>query len=220
MILRIFSCKYCPQRKALTAMGIMGNRYQIGIGIITDRMNTRYLTTTDMIHTQQLLVCRVFSPCLFTVDTLDYLFGQGNGSTTGMIQFMHMMGLFHLYVILRELVHDLCQITVHSREDGHTDGEVRGPEERLAVGTGLTHLITMLLHPSCRAGDDLDTFGPSLQVIAISSLRSSKLDGYVSRSKSRRIKVLLIINIDNTHDFMTTVKGDLLNHFTHLPVAD
>ena len=133
---------------------------------------------------------------------------------------MHMMGLFHFYVILRELVHDLCQITVHRREDGHTNGEVRSPEECLAVSTSLAHLITMLLHPPSRAGDDLDTFSPSLQVIAISCLRSSKLDGYVSRSKSRRIKVLLIINIDNTHDFMTTVKGDLLNHFTHLSVAD
>ena len=98
------------------------------------------------------------------------------------------MRLLHLHVILRELVHDLCQITVHGREDGHTDREVRSPEERLTIGTGLTNLVAMFLHPASR--------------------------------KCRTVKILLIVNIDDTHNLMTTVAGNLLYHLTHFSVTD
>ena len=133
---------------------------------------------------------------------------------------MHMVRLFHLHVVLWELVHDLSQIAVHSREDGHTDGEVRGPEECLALTAGLAHLVAVLRHPTRRAAHYLHTFCPGFQIVAVGRLRGGKLNGHIGRCKLRALKVLLIINVYDTHDFMTTVDGNLLNHLTHLSVAD
>ena len=183
-------------------------------------MDARYLTTADMIHTQILLVSGILLPSLLAVDILHNLLSQRDSRTTGMVEFMHMMRLLHLHVILRELVHDLCQITVHGREDGHTDREVRSPEERLTIGTGLTNLVAMFLHPASRATHHLDAFRPGLQVVTISRLRRSELNCHISRRKCRTVKILLIVNIDDTHNLMTTVAGNLLYHLTHFSVTD
>ena len=68
-----------------------------------------------------------------------------------MVELMHVVCLFHLYVILGELVHNLCQIFVDCREDGYTDTEVRSPKERLSIlSTSLAHLVAMLCHPTGR----------------------------------------------------------------------
>ena len=68
MVLRVLCCQHSTQGKALTTVGIVGDRDQIGIGVIADGMDARHLTTTDMIHTKVFLICCIFLPGLFTVD--------------------------------------------------------------------------------------------------------------------------------------------------------
>ena len=138
-----------------------------------------------------------------------------------MIELVHMMRLFHLYIILRELVHNLGQITVHCREDGHTDREVRSPEECLPLfGTSLAHFITMILQPARRATHHLHALGPGFQIVTISHLRGCELNGYISRRKRWTVEVLLIVNIDDTYNLMSTVTGNLLYHLAHLSITD
>ena len=105
-------------------MGVMSYRDDISIRVITDGMNARHLTTTDMIHTQQFRVCRILCPGFLAVDILHNLLGQRDSRTTGMVELMHMMRLLHLYIVLWELIHDFSQVTVDGREDSHADREV------------------------------------------------------------------------------------------------
>ena len=201
-------------------MGIMRDGNQVGIRIITDGMNTWHLTTADMVNTQQLRVGGVFCPCLLTVYLLYNLFCQRNCRSTGMVELMHMMRLLHLHIILWELVHDLCQITVYCRENSHTDTEVRSPEQGLtSFRTHLTDILSMFLHPSCRTTHHLHVVLEGTLVVSVGCLRGSKLNGDICRSKSGRIKVLLIVYVNNTHNFMTTVKGNLFYHLTHLAIT-
>ena len=73
MILGILCCQYGAEGKALAAMCIVGNRNQVGIRVIADSVDAWHLTTTDMVYTQELLVCRIFLPVLLAVDVLHNL---------------------------------------------------------------------------------------------------------------------------------------------------
>jgi len=59
-----------------------------------------------------------------------------------------------------------------------------------------------------------------LEVVAVSCLRSSELYCDISTLKGIAVEVLLIVNVNNTHNLMTTAEGYLLYHLTHLAVAD
>ena len=130
-------------------MGVMGNGNQIGIRVIADGVNTGHLTTTDVIHTQQFGIGGFLCPSFLSVQIGYNLLCQRDSRTTGMVQFMHMVGFLQFYIILGELVHDLGQIAVYSREDSHTNREVAGPEQGLStLLTSLTHFLTVLFHPT------------------------------------------------------------------------
>ena len=62
--------------------------------------------------------------------------------------------------------------------------------------------------------------GVANRVVTISHLWGRELNGHISRCKCRTVKVLLVVNINDTHNLMTTVTGNLLNHLAHLAVAD
>ena len=220
MLLRVLRSQHSAEGKALTAMGIVGDRDQISLRVIADGVDARHLTTTDMIDAQELLVRRILLPRLLTVDILHDFIGQRDGRATGMVEFVHMVRLLHLHIVLRELIHDLRQITVHGREDGHADAEVRGPEERLTLAAGLAHLVAVLLHPTRRTTHHLHALRPGFQVVAIGRLRSRELDGHIGRSKGLRIEVLLVVDVNDTHYLMATVQRDLFDHLAHLAVAD
>ena len=70
MILGIFSSQYRSEGKALAAVSIVSNGDQIGIRVITDGVDARHFTTTDMIYSKIFLVCRILLPSLFAVDVL------------------------------------------------------------------------------------------------------------------------------------------------------
>ena len=77
----------------------------------------------------------------------------------------------------------------------------------------------MLLHPTSRTTDHLHTLGPGFQVVAIGCLRSCKLNGHIGRCELWRVEVLLVVDVDDTHNLMAAVTGNLLNHLAHLSVA-
>ena len=138
-----------------------------------------------------------------------------------MVELMYVMGFFHLDVVLRELVHNLRQILADSTEDGYTNGEVRCPEQRLPFfRTHALHVVTMFLHPSCTTAYHLHVVLKGTKIIAICSLRSRKLYRYISTLEGLAVEVILIVDVDNTHNFMTTAQGYLLYHLTHFAVAD
>ena len=124
MLLCVLRCQHGSEGKALAGVGIVSDGNQIGIRIITDGMDARHLTSADMIHTEILLVCRILFPSLLTINAFHNFIGQCDGCARGMVELVHMVCLLHLHIILRELIHDFRQITVHSREDGHADAEV------------------------------------------------------------------------------------------------
>ena len=78
----------------------------------------------------------------------------------------------------------------------------------------------MFFHPASRARNHFYTCFPCLQVVAISSLRGGKLNGDVGTLEGLAVEVLLIININDTYNLVTTADGYLFNHLTHLAVAD
>ena len=57
-------------------------------------------------------------------------------------------------------------------------------------------------------------------VVAESSRRIGKFYGDIGRGERRRIKVLYVVNINDTYDFVATVTGNLLDHVPHLAVTD
>ena len=86
-----------------------------------------------------------------------------------------MVYLFHLHVVLWELVHYLCQIAVHGREDGNADGEIRCPEEGLPFLAAQTlHVVAVLAHPACRAAHHLHVVAEGTQIVAVCHMWSRK----------------------------------------------
>ena len=124
MLGRIFSSKHSTQRKALTRVGIVSNGYDVGIRVVANGMNARHLATTDVVNTQELLVCGILLPGFLAIDALYNLFGQRDGCTAGVVELVHVVRLLHLHVVLGKLVHDFRQVTVDGLENGNANGEV------------------------------------------------------------------------------------------------
>ena len=78
----------------------------------------------------------------------------------------------------------------------------------------------MILHPSGRTAHHLNASLERTQIVAISGCRRCKLNCHVGRGKLRRVEVLLVVNIYDTHNFVATLLADRLNHLAHLAVAD
>src|SRR5574344_1830078 len=234
VLVGIFSSKHRTHGKALTTVRIVRNRDFISIAVIGDTVYTGHFSLTDTIYTQ-LVVSHVLAsfhgtvsimhladvPSILVIQVVHDFFCQRNRSATGMIQFMNMMHLLHRHLVLREAVHNFGQVTVYRREDSHTDGEVTSPEERLsALAAHLAHLVALVFHPSGTTRHHLHIFGKSFQIISVRCLRGSKFDGHISTGKGSTVKVFLIIDVDDTHNIVNTVAGNLLYHLTHLSVAD
>ncbi len=60
----------------------------------------------------------------------------------------------------------------------------------------------------------------SLQIVAVSGSRVCKLDGNIGRAELRTVDILRVIHVNLTYDFVATLQGDLLDHVSHLSVAD
>ena len=78
----------------------------------------------------------------------------------------------------------------------------------------------MFFHPTCRAGNNLYTLGPRLQIVAVGCLWRRKFNGNIGRCKGLALKLLLVVNINDTHNLMAAAQGYLFYHLTHFAVAD
>ena len=134
---------------------------------------------------------------------------------------MDMVSLGHLHVVLWELVHDFGQILIDGREDRYANGEVAGPEEcLLAVLAECLHIGFMVFHPAGGTAHHLDIVGKGAQVVAVSCRRVCELNGDVGRRKGGAVEVVLVADINLANNLMATLQGDLLDHMSHLAVAD
>lgn len=217
----VFSCQDGTQSKTATAVGIMGDGDEILWGIVGDGVDAGNLVATNVIYAEYLGRRLVETPTLFTVEILYNLLGQSNSSTGGRIQLVDVMGLYQINIVLAETIHDLCQIGVDGSEDGNAHTEVAGPEQGLALlGTCLANLLTVILHPAGTAADYLYASLPGLLVVGKSRPGGGKLDGNIGSGKLGRLKVLLIVNIDDANYLMTTTQSDFFDHAAHLSVTD
>ena len=127
----------------------------------------------------------------------------------------------HRNVIVGKAVHDLCQIAIDGREDGHAQREVGSPEESVSLfGAGAAHIGFVLRAPTCRAAHHFHPLCPGAEVVGIGRCGGGELDGAIGRTKGIAFKILRVIDIDDGNDFVTAAACDLFNHFAHLAVAD
>ena len=124
MLCCIFSSENSTESKSLTRMCIVGDSDDISRRVVADAMDSWNLTTTNVINAKHVWGSLVKSPLVLTVKTLNNLLCESDSCTTWSIEFMNVVCLDHVYVILWELVHNLCKILVHGREDGNANAEV------------------------------------------------------------------------------------------------
>ena len=129
----------------------------------------RYVTPFVTPEREAVKVPCAHHPFLLAVQVFQNPFSQRNGRTTRGIQLVHVVGFYHRHIVVRELVHNLCQVLVHRRKDSHTQAEVRRPEQRLTfLLTQTAHLFAMLSHPSGAARYHFYPILERLQTIAVS----------------------------------------------------
>ena len=58
------------------------------------------------------------------------------------------------------------------------------------------------------------------QIVVVGCCGIGKLDGHIGRSECRRIEVVLIVYVYDTHNLVATLLGDFLNHVAHFAVTD
>ena len=133
---------------------------------------------------------------------------------------MNVMSFNHINIILLETIHNLGKILVNSFKDSHTNRIVTCPEKSvLTILAQSLNISLMVFHPTSRTTNHLHVVFECLQIIIISSHRISKLNGYICTLKLWCIEIVRIIDINFTHNLMTTLKGNLLYHMPHLSVA-
>lgn len=206
--------------EAMSVVGIMGDGYHVLGGIIRYGVDAGNLFLANVIDAQNLWFCFVQSPAFLTIQVFYDLFRQSDGSARGSIQLVDVVGFHHIHVILVEPVHNFCQIRVYGTEDGNSYAEVGTPEKRLALfGAHAFYVLTVLWYPARAATHYFHVMLESLQEIIISYMRGSELNGDIGRSKSRAVKVLLVVNVDDANNFVTTRKGNLFYHVPHFAIS-
>ena len=112
-------------------------------------------------------------------------------------ELMHMMYFRHADIIRREIIHNLCQILIDSKEDIHTDTEVGCIEKGFPfLFTHPFYLLQMFQPTSC-SGHYRDSSSETFHIIAISCSRSGKLNRHIRTLECFRLKVLWIVYIND-----------------------
>ena len=137
-----------------------------------------------------------------------------------MVEFVDVVGLFHAHVILAETVHDVSQIAVDGREDSHSHREVACPEKRLSLLVAESHDVSLVvLFPSRASANHFHSSLERAQNVVVGSIRVGKLYGNIGRSKGLGVEVVLVVDVDDAHDFVSSLLSDALNHVPHLSVS-
>ena len=197
-------------------------------------MNARYFTFAD--GADRNFICCTFGrtgntsvrclqsslhPMIFTVDIFQNFFGKRDGRTAWCIQFMNMVCLAHRHVVGRKLVHNLCQILIHGREDGHAQAEIGCPEQRFtSLGTKFLDFLTVFVHPSGTAGNQLHSGFEGFYIIGVGYHRICEFYGNVCALESVRVKILLVVYVDDADNLVSATEGNLFDFLTHFTVTD
>ena len=220
--------------KALAAVSVVGDGDAVGLRVVSDGMDAGHLIVADAVDKQLIGLVVLGSvdmsvvpyggaglPRCLAVEVVDDILRQGDGGARRCVELMDMMGFGHLHVVLWELVHDFGQILIDGREDRHANGEVTGPKERLlAVLAERLHISLVVFHPAGRAAHHLDIVGKSAQIVAVGSRGVCELYGDIGRRKGGAVEVVLVVDINLTNNLVATLQGDLLDHVSHLAVAN
>ena len=229
----IFGGKHGTQSEAPAVLCIVGDGDAVGFRLIADGVDARHLAFADGADGQFLgaaVGCstdgtvgsgeRAFHPGGLAVQVLQDAFGEGDGCAARCVELVDVVCLGHAHLVVGEVVHDACQVLVHGREDGHAQAEVRRPEERPSLFTAeAAHLVGVCIHPARAARHDLHSGSECLHAVSVGSLRCGELDGYVGRAESFRLEVLRVVHVDDGHNLVSEVPGNLLNGLAHLSVS-
>ena len=90
----------------------------------------------------------------------------------------------------------------------------------LAVLAESFHIGFVIFHPACGAAHHLDVVSKGAQVVTVSSRGVGKFYGDVGRRKGGAVEVVLVVDINLTNNLVATLQGDLLDHVSHLAVAN
>ena len=143
-------------------------------------------------------------PLLLTVERFNHLFCKGYRSARRSVEFVNVMCLFHLYTVLGEAVHNLCQIFIYGTENGNAEAEVRSPEERLALlRAKLTDFGIVLFAPACRTTNYLYALLKGAADISKCRRGIRKFDGHIRTAECVGIKVRLVVYIYLANNFMS-----------------
>src|SRR3712207_1951488 len=88
--------------------------------------------------------------------------------------------------------------------------------------TGLAktlNVIAVILHPARRARNYFHIMLECLEIIIVSGRRIGELNGHISRREGGRVKVMSVIHVNTTYDFMSSPQSDFLYHTPHFTIA-
>ena len=134
---------------------------------------------------------------------------------------MDVVRFAHAHVVAGELVHNLGQVLVDGREDGHAQAEVARPEQRpSALGAEASHFLAVFFRPARTTRHELHARLEGLHVVAVGSLGVGELDGHVGRAEGFGLEVLLVVDVDDADDFVSAATGNAFYFLAHLAITD
>ena len=217
----VFGSKYCTQGESLAGMRIVGNGNAVSLALPGNGVDTGNLIAADTVYTQFIgrnLGCAFLASVgigkhaeLPTVQALHLghkFLAKGNAGARGMVELVYMMHFLEHGSVGLKTIHDTCQITVYGTEDCYAKAEVGTPEQGLALlHAHLLHLLAMLGNPASTATDNLHSMLEGLHVVVVGRVRCGKLNGNVGTLECLAIKVLLVVNVYDADNLVTTPQG-------------
>ena len=230
----IFGGQHGAQGKAAAVLGVVGDGDTVGLGVVADAVDARHFAQADGADGQFVggagsgarhgaVGCleRALHPARLAVEVLEDAFGQGDGGAARGVQLVDVVRLAHAHVVARELVHNLGQVLVDGREDGHAQAEVARPEQRpFTLGAEAAHFLAVFFRPARAARHELHARLEGLHVVAVGSLGIGELDGHVGRAEGFGLEVLLVVDVDDADDFVSAATGNAFYFLAHLAITD
>ena len=133
----VFGGQHGAQGKAAAVLGVVGDSDAVGLGVVANAVDARYFAFADGADRQFVgsagggarhgaVGCleRALHPARLAVEVFEDAFSQGDGGAARGVQLVDVVRFAHAHVVAGELVHNLGQVLVDGREDGHAQAEV------------------------------------------------------------------------------------------------
>ena len=229
----VLSGQHGTEGETAAAVCGVGDGNKVGLGVVGDGMDARHFAFADGIDAEEVGGSFLLSfqgavgqthlslhPTVLAVEFGTDLFGQCDGRAARRVEFVYVVRFHLTHVVAGIGIHDTGQVLVDSREDGHAEREITGPEERVALlRTGTAHVGLMVGEPARTSAHHLHALFPSAEVIAVGGGGGGKFDGNVRTAEGVGVEVAEVVCIDNRYNFVATLQGDFFNHVPHLSIA-